>query len=140
MRLRVTSTDYSPEELDRAVPFELRLLRQLPGQDRHDYWLSELNSPIAIAIHGQQRDVTHFIVTARWQRTRIAPKVENLPINLAAVVDMSQLTDSSVSFSKNEFIAIGVASEVDDAGEPKPITSILSGTIGAFFGKGTHEQ
>jgi hypothetical protein len=138
MRLRVTSTDYSPEEIDRAVPFELRLLRELPGPDRQDYWLSELISPIVVTIHGQQRNVTHFIVTTRWQGTRIASKVENLPINLAAVVDMSQLTDSSINFTKSEFIAIGVASEAEGAGEPKPITSMLAGTITAFFGKGKH--
>ena len=140
MRLRVTSVDYSPKPLDRAVPFDISLLRELPGPDRSDYWLGKTEKPIALTVDGLQLTASHFIVAARWQGTRIEPHAEHLPINLAVVVDLRQVQEASVDFGKSKFIAIGMASEVEGGSEPKPLTDVLAGNVGAFFGRGTRKQ
>lgn len=139
MLLSVTSVDYAPQELERAVPFQLQLLHQLPGHDRSDYWLAQVDHPIALTIKDQAVTATHFIVGARWQGTKLEPNVEQVPINLAAVLDPRQLEEAMVDFAKSEFIAIGVASEIGGGNRPEPQSSITAGLgrIGAFFGRGT---
>ena len=137
MRLRVTSVDHSPEALHQAVPFDLNLLRMLEGKDRQDYWLGALTQPIELEVKGQIMTASHFVIAARWQGTRIAPLVEHLPINLAVVIDPDQIHEGVVDFEKSEFIAIGMANEVEGGQEPKKLNGILAGHIGAFFGRGT---
>ena len=40
MQLTITSVDYAPEELDEQIPIVAELLRELPGDDRPNYWLA----------------------------------------------------------------------------------------------------
>jgi len=46
MELTITGVDYAPEELDEQTPLVVKLLREMPGDDRPDYWLGELKTPI----------------------------------------------------------------------------------------------
>ena len=68
---------------------------------------------------GAERRITHVIVATRLQHTRIEPRVENLPVGIAFVIDMSQLDDEVLDFAKCKYVAIGVAHEKHDADKPK---------------------
>ena len=46
MKLTITTVDYAPGELYDQTPIVVKLLRQLPGPDRPDYWLGETERPI----------------------------------------------------------------------------------------------
>ncbi|HEX9391162.1 MAG TPA: hypothetical protein VF928_07605 [Usitatibacteraceae bacterium] len=136
MRLTITSVDHAPEKFHAITPIEVRLIRRLPGPDRPDYWLGEVLKPFEYMVDAGTLVARHFILAARWQGTQIEPKVENLPINIAVVTDDSQLTELCVDFAKSNFVAIGLANEVEGGSSPEPLTNIMAGTIGRFFGRG----
>jgi hypothetical protein len=61
-------------------------------------------------------------------------------INVAYVIDASQLADASVDFSKCEYVAIGVAHETEGGAEPLRSRKIMGGRIGRAFGFGKQPQ
>jgi hypothetical protein len=137
VELSVTSVDYAPRELDEQVPFKAKLLRLLPGPDRPDYWLGEVSPPLIWIKNNHRIEVSHMIVCARWQGTRIGPRVRDLPIGMAYVTDPSQLTDEAVHFEKCEYVAIGFAHEIsEDESPPTPTDKIQAGSIAKAFGRG----
>jgi hypothetical protein len=111
MRIRVTSVDYAPPELNEQRPFEAQLLKKLPGKDRDDYWVAVLVKPLKWVSAGGEREVKHIIVTARWQGTQIGQGMKGLPMGIAFVTDDSVLSDSILDFRKCVYVAIGVADE-----------------------------
>ena len=72
MELAVTSVDYAPPELNEQVPFKIKLLRMLPGQDRPDYWLGELAKPLFWLKANHRIQIGHVVVCARWQGTQLS--------------------------------------------------------------------
>lgn len=87
MQLTITSVDYAPEDLYDQVPMMVDLIREIPGHDRPDYWLGALKTPIRWLVENQVREVTHLVVAARWEGTRIDVGVQSLPIGIAYVTD-----------------------------------------------------
>jgi hypothetical protein len=136
MQLTITSVDYSPPELDEQLPIIIELIREIPGDDRPDYWLASLARQIRWISDNVDRSVTHLVLAARWQGTRIEPGVENLPIGLAYVSDDTLLDDSRLDFNKCKYVAIGIASDTSDGRSVPPITSTLAGRIARSFGTG----
>jgi hypothetical protein len=136
MKLNITSVDYAPEELYDQVPFAVKLVRQLPGPDRPDYWLGAIDGSLQWLEGNFERRITHVILAARWEGTHITPHVEHLPVGMAYVTDLSQLEDASVSFDKCKYVAIGLADETEGGKKPKPLSEVLAGTIGRAFGMG----
>jgi hypothetical protein len=136
MRIIITSVDYAPEEFEAAVPIDVKLLRQIAGPDRPDYWLGEVLAPFEYTVEAGRHLAKHLVLAARWQGTQIEPNAEHLPINIAAVTDDCQLSEEALDFSKSNFVAIGLANEVEGGRSPESRTSIKSGTIGHFFGTG----
>lgn len=136
MKLTITSVDYASAELYDQVPFDVELLRQLPGDDRPDYWLGHAVKPIRWVDDNVEKTVSHVVVAARWVGTQIAPGVQNLPIGIAFVTDESLLNDDHFELNKGKYVAIGLAHETGGGQMPKNLTGILAGTIGRAFGTG----
>jgi hypothetical protein len=136
MELTVTMVDYAPQELEKQVPFKISILRMLPGPDRPDYWLGELQAPLDWDDDGKREWITHVVVATRWLGTQIEPSVKDLPIGISFVVDPTQIEDASLDFNKCRYVAIGVAYETSGGTEPATPKNILAGRIGPFFGKG----
>jgi hypothetical protein len=65
---------------------------------------------------------------------------KNPPINMAYVVDQSQLTDAAVDFAKCRYVAIGVAHETEGQAKPPEPTKIMTGRVGQAFGLGKPPQ
>lgn len=136
MELTITSVDYAPAELHEQTPLVVTLLREIPGEDRPDYWLGEMRKPIRWSHENCDKKITHVVLAARWKGTRIEPNVQNLPVGIAYVTDQSVLSDSKLQFGKCSYVAIGIAHETG-GGEPiEENKNILAGTIGKFFGMG----
>ena len=95
MELTITGVDFAPDDLYEQTPFVVDLLRELPGDDRPDYWLGELRTPIRWLQDDHEREITHLILAARWEGTRIEPGVKNLPVGIAYVTDQSVLNELS---------------------------------------------
>lgn len=141
MNLTVIWVDYNPRELEDRLPFTIKLLRQLPGPDRADYWLGKLDAPVSWTEDGHGLTIDHVVVCARWQGTSIEPLARELPINIAYVTDPSQVEDEGVSFDKTKFVAIGGAnvSDGDPVVTPGP-TQIQMGQIAPAFGVGKPDK
>lgn len=115
MRIRVTSVDYAPPELNEQTPFEAELLRRISGKDRDDYWVAELAKPLRWVSEGGEKAVTHVVVAARWQGTQIGRGMKGLPVGIAYVTDGSPLADPALDFKKCAYVAIGIADESQEA-------------------------
>ena len=140
MQLTITSVDYAPEELDEQIPIVVNLQRQISGNDRPDYWLGEVKSPIRWMNENHELRITHLVLTARWAGTSIEPGVKDLPVGIAYVTDETLLEDEKLDLKKCIYIAIGVLSE-SGGGEPaKKNGTPLSGTIGRFLAWGTKNE
>jgi hypothetical protein len=137
MKLTVTTVDYNPPELSEQVPFSFAIIRMLPGLDRPDYWLGQLDEPLRWIDDDHERSVDYVVVSARWQGTQIEPHMSNTPIGIAYVTDPSQIAEPSLSFDKCKYVAIGIASEVEGTNPPAGLASIISGRIARAFGKGS---
>lgn len=85
--------------------------RKIPGSDRSDYWIAVLAKPIHWLREGQPTEVTHIIVSARWQGTQIGPGMGQIPIGIAYVIDSSVLSDCTLDLKKCAYVAIGSATE-----------------------------
>jgi hypothetical protein len=137
VELTVTGVDYAPPELNDQVPFKVKLLRLIPGHDRPDYWLGEVSQPLLWIRNNQRIEITHLILCARWQGTRIEPQVQDLPIGIAYVTDSTQLADQTVDFEKCDYVAIGFAHETSGNDSPPSRTGgIQAGKIGKTFRRG----
>jgi hypothetical protein len=136
MELTITDVDYAPPELNEQVPFKIKLLHMLPGQDRPDYWLGKLLKPLVWLKDNHCIQVEYVVVCARWQGTQIELSVQHLPVGIAYVTDHSQVTADTLDFAKCHYVAIGLAHETSTQRAPTGPTPIQAGTIGGAFSKG----
>ena len=123
----MTSVDHNPRELADQVPFSLALERLIPGPDRPDYWLGRLDAPLRWIDDSRGRQVSHLIVCAL--ETQIKPAVQNLPIGIAYVTDLTQLTDATVNPGKCKYVANGIANETGGAHAPSGALPVMAGRI-----------
>ena len=137
MELTITSVDYAPGELYEQIPLVVCLIKEMPDDDRPDYWLGEVEAPIKWFHENHEQKITHLILAARWEGTSIEPHAKDLLVGIAYVVDQSLLEDDRLNFRKCEYVAIGISHE-NGSGEPiKKNKNIPDGAIGRFFGVGT---
>jgi hypothetical protein len=119
MELTITSVDHAPEALHNQIPVVVRLIREIPGDDRHDYWLSEMKTSV-ISNHGNhERQITPPVLAARWEGICIEPHVRDLPIGIAWVTDSSLLNSAKLDLERCSCVAIGIA-RVTGGGELVP--------------------
>ena len=136
MVLSVFTVDYAPGELYEQTPFKIKLLRQVPGSDRPDYWIGELFTPLRWVRDGHESLISHVVVAARWVGTSIQPNARDLPIGISYVIDSTVLTDETLDFKKCAYVAIGVIHEIEGTAAPNKLTKNPVGVIGRFFGLG----
>jgi hypothetical protein len=108
MRIRFDNVDYAPEELYEQVPFEAEFIRMVPGPDRPDYWLASLIKPLRWNREGQETEVTHLVLAARFMGMSLEPGLKSAGVNIVYVVDPSVLNDTVLDFNKGVYVAIGI--------------------------------
>jgi hypothetical protein len=110
MRMTISWVDYAPDDLYDQTPFDVDLLREIPGSDRPDYWVGALLEPLRW--EEKDREITHLVLAARWQGTSIGLGMKNLPVGIAYVTDSTLLDNGQLDFSKCAYVAIGMVKEV----------------------------
>lgn len=140
MQLTISSVDYAPAELDEQLPVVAELVREIPGNDRSDYWLVSSARPIRWISENIDHRITHLVLAARWQGTRIERGVEHLPIGIAYVTDDTLLDDSRLDLNKCKYIAIGIATDTSGGRSVRPRTTTLGGRIARAFGTGYEKE
>jgi hypothetical protein len=141
VELTISSVDYAPGDLYDQVPLRVALLRQVPGPDRPDYWLGALGEPVRwVSDHKGFFEISHVVLSARWQGTSIGPGNTGLPVGIAYVLDMSLLDDEVLDFTKCRYVAIGIADDTTASRPVVPLTSPVAGKIARQFGTGRSDQ
>ena len=132
MEITISYVDPSPKELDSKLPIVINLLRELPGNDRSDYWLGKLKNPIKTSEFGL---ITHVVLAACWVGQHIDIGASNLIVAIAYVTDQSLLDNAKLDFSKCMYIAQGTAHETT-GGKVIKESEASYGHIRPFFGVG----
>lgn len=107
--VRVKSVDYAPDDLYDQTPFDVDLIRVMPGPDHPDYWLGQLRKPLHWLHDGAEQQITHVILAARHAGGSISAKMRDTGVNLAYVTDLSVVLDQNIDLRKCAYVAIGVA-------------------------------
>src|SRR5262245_60751091 len=110
--------------LETKGPIVITLLRQIPGDDRPDYWLALTSEPINWVSRNHQRSISHLAIAARWQGVPIVAGADNVPVYIAFVTDDTLLDDAFLSLNKCEYVAIGKASDSTNGRIPMPHSKI----------------
>ena len=142
-KIVINSVDSAPADLTAQLPVHAELVRILPGPDRPDYSLAIAKKPIhfhttvaaleqagvdpnaadpqMIRVHDDGSiDLVVFgmVLCARVAGETIHLAMQDFPVNIAYIIDNTQLRDASVDFSKSYFAAIGfVSMDASDAPE-----------------------
>lgn len=134
-KIVITDIDTAPDDLVAQLPVHAELVRILPGSDRPDYTLAVAKKPIhfritlaaleqagvdptaadpqMIRVHDDgTADLVIFglVLCARVAGETIHLAMKDFPVNIAYIIDNTQLRDASVDFSKSYFAAIGFVS------------------------------
>ncbi len=110
--LRVLMVDYAPDDLYAQVPFNVRLIRQIPDPKGNSHWLGAVDRPLHWNWNGEERRITHVLMTHRWVGQFIQPGVRKIAIELVFVIDDSVLEDRSFDYQRCPHVAIGLVSDV----------------------------
>ncbi|MDX1484771.1 MAG: hypothetical protein R3229_09835 [Alphaproteobacteria bacterium] len=133
MKLAITYFDPELPEFGGEDPLIVELVREMPGSDRTDYWLAKLPSPIRWTWKKFTCEVTHIVVVAKWEGTKVMPGVSDLPVEIAFVTDQRVLSSDALDFGKCMHIADALAWDFE-AGN-KPSGRILRGFIRPAWGR-----
>ena len=96
-----------------AAPFAVTLLRRLASTDGAQYWLARPEVQIDYPKAGATVKVGHVIVSPGWMGMSFEKPFHNARVNLAYVIDDTQVTQDAVEFSKCDYVAYGNGSIVN---------------------------
>lgn len=140
-RFRIDGIDVGPDDLAPQLPVECRLMKQLPGPDRPDYFLAALERPLThrttveqlraqgadldgadprtAAVHPDgtvELHVRGVVIAARIAGEQPYAGMERFPVSLAYVIDDSIVEDDALVFSKAAYVAVAFITDIP--GEP----------------------
>jgi hypothetical protein len=106
--IRMGKMESGAKEFRERLPISCNLIRQMPGKDRPDYWLAQLEE----AIEYNGRNIGYVILCLKSIGDSISVDKETT-YNISVVTDESLLNDSSLDFSKVEPVAVckGIATD-----------------------------
>ena len=138
----ITSFDQAPVELGWQTPVNGELYRLVPGPDRPDYSIMVLERSIHFypseqfdlgRVPAERRvadrkgrpmvRVDALVVCSRFVGQQLHPGMQDLPVNIAYVIDDAVLTDPSLDFGKIEYAAIGLLTEGRSGDAPEAAAS-----------------
>ena len=137
-RLRIDRIDVGPGDLPPQLPAEGRLLRQIAGPDRPDYFFAVLDEAITYrtTLTAMQElgvnpdaadpqlirigddgtvDLRIFAVSFAARNAGEMPHVgmKDFPVSLAYVIDNTAIRDETLDFSKLVYAAVAFISDID---------------------------
>lgn len=101
-RMEILRIDEGLFELEEKLPITISLLRQIPGENRDDYWIGELDKTLLY----NDSYINYVIVATYFTGTKMLIKENKKTISLAYVLDETVLNDDSLSFEKCKYVAI----------------------------------
>jgi hypothetical protein len=106
--------DYAPDDLYDQTPFDVDVLRRMPGFNRTDYWLAKLRRPLRWKREEEELSISHLLLAHRWVGQEIQPGVRGIAVEIAFVTDTSLVEDGAFDHSKAAHVAIGLVEDVTE--------------------------
>lgn len=102
IRLQLINCDYAPEDMQDQLPISCQLIRMIPGNDRHDYWLAKCDCPVKYG----EAIINYLVVAPRFVGVKIEKGMGANVLNVAYVTDESIVQDATLNFDKCRYVAI----------------------------------
>lgn len=110
--IEITAISKGPEELSYQLPIEAKVIRQIPGKDRSDYFVVELDKSVVWVDDkkGINTEVDHIVVCTKKKSQAVANDMKDVLLAIAYVKDESLTNDAKLDFKKIAYVADGKAS------------------------------
>jgi hypothetical protein len=93
-----------------TAPMRIQLIRHLKSQDGAEYWLGKPEQAIFYPRASGPITINYVVVSPGWVGCSLKIGFTDKRINLAYVVDPSQVGEDSIDFAKCDYVAIGSGS------------------------------
>ncbi len=107
--IEISEITKGPDELSYQLPVQAKVLKQIPGKDRPDYFLVELEKSVFWV--DEQKDINteinYLIICSKKKGQSISNEMKDVILAIAYVTDESVKTDSRLNFKKCEYVAVG---------------------------------
>jgi hypothetical protein len=109
--IEIESITKGPKELTYQLPIKAEIQKQIPGKDRPDYYLAELEKPLFWVDEKQDinTEVTHLILCTKKKSQSIANDMKAVIVAIAYVIDEAVITEPVLDFKKCKYVATGTA-------------------------------
>lgn len=107
--IEITSISEGPEELTYQLPINAKIIKQVPGKDRPDYFIAELEKSIVWVNKSNKEnvEVSHLILCTKKKSQQITKNMKDVIVAIAYVLHDSVLIESTLNFKKCKYIAVG---------------------------------
>lgn len=109
--IEISSISKGPKELSYQLPIKARVLKQIPGKDRPDYFLAELDKSVVWVDEKKNinTEINHLIICSKKKSQAVSGEMKDVIIAIAYVTDESVQTDPTLDFKKCTYVADGNA-------------------------------
>lgn len=109
--IEIESIAKGPKELTYQLPVQAKIQKQIPGKDRPDYFLAELETPVfwVDEKQGINTEVTHLILCTKKKSQSIASDMKDVIVAIAYVINDAVLNEPTLDFKKCKYVATGNA-------------------------------
>lgn len=110
--IEISEISKGPKELSYQLPIEAKVLRQLPGKDRSDYYLVELDNSVVWVDEEKEinTEVNYIVICTKKKSQLVANDMKDVLLAIAYVNDESLTKASKLDFKKIAYVADGKAS------------------------------
>jgi hypothetical protein len=110
--IEISAISKGPEELSYQLPIEAKVIRQIPGKDRPDYFVVELDKSVVWVDEKKNinTEVNYIVVCTKKKSQSVANDMKDVLLAIAYVKDESITKDTKLDFTKIAYVADGKAS------------------------------
>lgn len=107
VKFQINHAEQAPDEFRLQLPFSAKIIRQIPGNDRIDYFLAKLEKTLVWTSpkDGSTKEIRNIVVCTRYKGQQLNPKMSNMGVAVAYVIDSSLMNDPILRFSKIKYMA-----------------------------------
>jgi hypothetical protein len=112
--IEITSISKGPDELTYQLPISAKIIKQIPGKDRPDYFIAKLEKSIVWVnkSDSENKEISHIVLCSKKKNQDVSKDMKGVIIAIAYILHDSVLTDSKLNFKKCKYIAVGTANAV----------------------------
>lgn len=110
--IEISDVSKGPKELSYQLPIEAKVLRQIPGKDRDDYYIVELKNSVVWVDEKKNinTEVNYLVVCTKKKSQVVENDMKDVVLAIAYVKDEAITKAPKLDFTKIAYVADGKAS------------------------------